>query len=272
MGLSEIRKEIHNLLPVERQWRILNTLKHSRSITVAELGEELAIGEATIRRDLQKLEDQGLLKRSHGGAVAIDGINAEIPLPIREFDQREEKDSIGKLAAGLIKDGDTIVLDSSTTCFSMIRHLHSVKKLTVITNGAKTAVELGKQGNIYVYSTGGIMREDAFSFIGDKAKDFLKDYFFDKVFFSARAISLERGITFSSQFEAELRKVMIHNSRYTCLLVDHTRFDRTAFYFLSDFRRIDMIITDREPPPEWKAFLAERNISVLFPEHPPPRP
>lgn len=254
------------MLTIERQAEILRLLKDKKSVTVVELGKLFNVGEATIRRDLEKLERQGFLERTYGGAVLLDSLNAEIHLAIREQEQKEEKDFIGQTAAAMIQDGDTVILDSSTTTATMITHLSDKKNLTVITNGAKTAVELAGM-NIAIHSTGGMLRENSLSFIGDHAKDFLKSYFVDKAFFSCRAVSMERGLTDSNQFEAELRKVMIHNCKQAFLLADHTKFGKVSFAHIANFEKIYMVITDKLPSSDWMKFFQDLHVELRFAEN-----
>ena len=130
----------------ERQQEIIKILKENKSASVAQLAKKLFIGEATIRRDLDKLEKQGLIKRTYGGAVWLEGLDSEIPLYIRENSNKFQKDLLGKAAAQLVNDGDIIIMDSSSTTHSIVKHLSHLKKLTVVTNGAKTRSEERRVG------------------------------------------------------------------------------------------------------------------------------
>ena len=138
------------MFTIERQQGIVNLLKAKRSLTVTELSQKFFIGEATIRRDLERLEKKGLLKRTYGGAVLLDGLDSEIPLSIREIEQKDAKDVIGHMATKFVEDGYIIIMDSSSTVLKMAPHLKGKSKLTVITNGAKTAVDLGELLHINV--------------------------------------------------------------------------------------------------------------------------
>ncbi len=120
-----VNKDGIDLLPLERRQQILDLIKKRKSITVAHLSKTFYVSEATIRRDLNKLEKENLIKRSYGGAVLVDGLNAEIPLSVRVSEQKSAKDIIGKLASQLVKDGDIIIVDSSSTTLKMIPYLAS---------------------------------------------------------------------------------------------------------------------------------------------------
>lgn len=130
------------MLTLERQQEILSLIKQRKSVSVAELSKRFFIGEASIRRDLDKLEKKGLVKRTYGGAVLVSGLDSEIPLFIREEEQRGAKQLIGQLAASLVEDDQIIFMDSSSTVLSMAPYLKGRQRLTVITNGAKAAVAL----------------------------------------------------------------------------------------------------------------------------------
>ncbi|MGE5558441.1 MAG: DeoR/GlpR family DNA-binding transcription regulator [Bacillota bacterium] len=253
------------MFTIERRQEILKVLRERKSATVFDLSRKFFIGEATIRRDLEKLEKAGLLKRTYGGAVLLEGLDSEIPLSIRETEQKDAKNLIGQLASGLVQDGDIIIMDSSSSTLKMAPYLKGKSKLTVITNGAKTAVELGELLHIKVYCTGGNLRENSLSFIGELAGRCIENFYADKVFFSCRAVSREKGLTDSNENEAVLRRIMIENSRKAILLCDHTKFDQVSFCKIGDFRLINALVTDKKPTGEWERFLNEKNVSLIHP-------
>ena len=252
------------MFPIERQQALIQILKEKKSATVADLSHVLFIGEATIRRDLEKLEKANLIQRTHGGAVLSEGLDLEIPLAVREVEQKSAKNVIGILAAQLVDDGDTIIIDSSSTALKMVSSLRGKERLTVITNGAKAAIELGESLHARVYCTGGILRENSLSFIGHQARTFIEDYSADYLFFSCRGLSIEKGLTDSSEDEAELRRVMAKNSQKVVLLCDHTKFDTIAFCKIFDFEFIHYLITDQKPDTRWIEFLTSKGIKILY--------
>jgi len=252
------------MFSIERQQQIMNLLKSKKSVTVAELSQKFYIGEATIRRDMEKLEKMGLIKRTYGGAVLLEGLDSEIPFVVRETEQKDAKDAIGRIAAGLVQDGEIIVMDSSSTTLMMVPYLKGKNRLTIITNGAKIAVELGEQLHTKVYCTGGMLRENSLSYIGELARKCIDNFFADKLFFSCRAISAEKGLSDSNEEEAELRKLMIRNCKKTVLMCDHTKFDQVSFCKICDFDRIDHIITDRKPSQQWIELFKERNVELAY--------
>ena len=252
------------MFTIERQQNIINLLKSKKSVTVTELSRKFFIGEATIRRDLEKLEKKGLLKRTYGGAVLLDGLDSEIPLSVREIEQKDAKDVIGHLAAQLVEDGDIIIMDSSSTVLKMVPHLKGKSKLTVITNGAKTAVDLGELLHAKVFCTGGMLRENSLSYVGELARRCVDSFYADTLFFSCRAISMEKGLSDISEDEAELRRLMIKNCKKVLLLCDSSKFDTVSFSKICDFDRINCIITDKKPSAPWIEYIKDKRAEIYY--------
>ncbi len=251
------------MLTLERRNGIFEYLKTNKSARIAELSKQFFIGEATIRRDLEKLEKQGLIKRTYGGAVLIQDINSEIPLAVREKEQQTSKDIIGRLAADLISDGDIIILDSSSTSNMLVSYLKHKTNLTVVTNGLKVATNLGENTTATVYCTGGKLRENSLSFAGAIARSSMKKIHAKTLFFSCRGVSGKNGATDPFVEEADLRKQMIESASKTVLLCDHTKFNQSAFYTICDFSKIDYFITDIKPPADLEEALVRCGVLVV---------
>jgi len=241
--------EQNDLIPAERQRQMLEYIRKHKSAGVSRLSQMMYINEATIRRDLNALEKTGLVKRTYGGAVLSEGIDSEIPLFVRDTENREKKEIIGERAANLVRDGDTLFLDSSSTTSRIIPHLSDRKGLKIITNGAKTTILLSKLA-CSVYCTGGRLRENSLSFIGQSAIDCLRNFYVDTAFFSCRGLSSEFGMTDSNEDEALLRRMMIEHSRKSYLLIDSTKLNKSSFYAISPLSSLTGIICDIELPPE----------------------
>ena len=251
------------MLNIERLDEILEYLKKYRSASVSDLSKKLHIGEATIRRDLEKLQSNGFVKRTYGGAVLIEGLDSEIPLYVREKDNIDAKDAIGKLAADLVQENSICILDSSSTTYLMIEYLKNRKNLTIITNGAKTAVSLSQLQQSKIFSTGGKLREFSLSYIGNTAQSFIENFYVDKLFFSCRALSIDKGILDSSEEEAELRKVMLKHCNQAILLADNTKFDNSAFYKICDLNKIHAVVTDKKLDTAYENFFKTHDISII---------
>lgn len=242
---------------VERRNKIMNMLYEKRSILVQEAAAAFNVTEETIRRDLKELESQGLLTRTHGGAILADDIRLETPLNIREGINISGKDIIGKYAAGLINDGDTILLDASTSSLYVAKHIKNKKNLTVITNAERVIVELSGCEDMTLISTGGILRRKSLSYVGRAAENTISNYYANKLFFSCKGFSPKRGLTDSNEQESEIRKTMIRCSNQVVFLCDHTKFDKVGYVNTAKLSDIDLIVTDEPFPVEWAEYGAE---------------
>jgi len=252
------------MLALERQNEIMTYLKKNKSASVEDLSRVFFIGPATIRRDLEKLEKANLIKRTYGGAVLLEGLNAEIPIFVREKEQTLSKERIGKLASQFVNDGDIIIMDSSTTTYAMIPYLLPKNDLTIITNGLKTAETLGTTLHTKVHCTGGKLRENSLSLVGPGARDFIKNISAQKFFFSCRGVSAQNGSMDSSEEEAELRRIMMEHSEQTYLLYDSSKFQKNAFYKICDFSKIDYSITDTCPPEDIMKQLEANHVAAIY--------
>ena len=199
--------------------------------------------EATIRRDLTLLENRGLIKRLHGGAVLIDEVSRELPLYMREQQNVEAKKEIAAQASRFIKDGQVIFLDASSTVMFLIKYFEAHKSLTIVTNGIKTAQELASL-NHKTYCTGGLMLHNSFAYVGDYAADFVRHFNADLFFFSSRGLSEDGRITDASSEETYIRKVMFEQSRQHIFLCDHSKHNTTYCYNLCTLAQTDAYITD----------------------------
>jgi len=250
----------------ERRQQIIDLLKKKKFIGVPDLAKTFFTSEATIRRDLDKLKKSGVLKRTYGGAVLIEGLDSPIPLVVREDERTEEKGFIAKTASKLISEGDVIIIDSSSTCAKMIPYLNTQRPKTVITNSPKTTIELAKTySDINIYSTGGFLRTSSLSYVGEPARNMISSLFVDILFFSCRGALLDIGLTDSSEEEAELKRVMLKHSKKKAVLLDSQKFEQSAFAKVCDFSEIDYLITEKPLSEEWTDFLVRSNVKILYP-------
>jgi DeoR/GlpR family transcriptional regulator of sugar metabolism len=254
------------MLSFDRRQELLEQLKERKTVRISEAAEQFHIGEATIRRDLEKLEKRGLARRIYGGAVLVEGLDAEIPMDVREKTEQSQKDVIGRLAAGLVEDSDVLILDSSSSILSMIGHLGSRKDLTIITNGLKAADFAGDLANAKVYCCGGRLRELSKSLVGMNARQFIRSHSAGKLFFSCRAVNQELGVCDSSDEEAELRQDMIASSGQVILLAAASKFNSSAFCRICGFDKIDTVVTDTVLTQEWEDHLKGFRIDHLYPK------
>ena len=188
------------MLAIERKNEILAILQKEQRVLVAELSLRYNVTEETIRRDLEKLEKEGYVKKTYGGAVLNKNSTTDMPLKIREKTNRKEKQKIAQKVASLIEEGECIMLDSSSTSLLIAQELKKKKKLTVITNSVEVLIELSGCEGIKAISTGGILRDSSLSLVGKAAQDVLSRYNVDKAVLSCKGIDIEKGVTDSRLF------------------------------------------------------------------------
>jgi DeoR family L-fucose operon activator len=232
------------MLAVERLREIEKRIKRDGSARVADLARELAVTEETIRRDLEKLENDRKLLRSHGGAVAMNGLQ-EDPHSERELRQALEKAAIARAAVTRIGEGDTLFIDASSTALELARIIPDMP-LTVLTNAIKVAVELTKKPHIRVICTGGALAPGSLSFYGPSAQKVLDDFYVGKLFLSCKGIDFKRGVSEANELLAELKQRAVARSTWRCLLADHTKFGVNGFAVFAALTDFNEIITDSE--------------------------
>lgn len=254
------------MLAIERKNSILETLQKEQRVLVSELSQAYGVTEETIRRDLDKLEKEGFVKKTYGGAVLNENTNIEMPLRIREKTNRKEKQTIAKLVAAMIEEGDSIILDSSSTSLMVAQELKDRKKLTVITNSLEVLIEFSKSKGVQVISTGGLLKSSTLSLIGKNAEKTLENFYVDKAIISCKGLDIKKGATDSSQDDAEIKRSMVSCSKQLILIADSTKFGTISFAKVLDFRRGDILVTDSLPDDAWKQRLAELGVIVVTEE------
>lgn len=253
------------MLVAERYEKIVELVNERGSIRVSELSDLCGVTEETIRRDLDRLEQAGRLRRSHGGAVSVKDQDSpgqpEVPYAEREIIRADDKRRIALEAIQLIAPGDRILLDASSTAWYMARQMPDIP-LTVLTNSIKVALELAGKEKIEVISTGGQLARRSLSYVGPLAERSLDAYHVDKLFLSCKGVHLERGISESNELQARIKHKMIGMADRVYVLADSSKFGVQAFTHVSDLSEVDAIVTDRRAPAELLQELAARGIAI----------
>jgi DeoR family transcriptional regulator of aga operon len=247
---------------------ILTALQDTGLVAVDALADQLRVSVVTIRRDLDVLEQQGLLRRTHGGAVSIEPLFYEPFKKDRSFlaqveRQANEKRRIGRAAAALINPGETIAITPGTTTAEIIRGLPLNSKITVVTNTANIAMELSKRKDINVFVTGGHLHGDWFSLVGPSAIRSLENMLIHTMFVGADGIDPEWGVSCFSADEAELNATMVRHSRRHIAVVDHTKLNVVANWRICDSTTLKTLITDTGAADELVAPYLKLGIEVL---------
>lgn len=252
------------MLAIERRNQILAKLQQESKVVVSDLSQQYNVTEETIRRDLEKLEQEGFAKKTYGGAVLKESLYTEVPYNVRKLTNIEAKKNIADLVEDLVEDGDRIMLDASSTALFIVKRLKSKKNLTIITNSIEIIIELADKTGFTVLSTGGTLKEGALSFIGYQAECMINSFHVDKAFISCKGIDKEHGLTDSNEMDVQVKKAMLRASKQKILIIDQSKFDKTSFVNIVDFDEMDMIITDKEPSESWKKTLQEANVEIKY--------
>ncbi|MCM3782740.1 DeoR/GlpR family DNA-binding transcription regulator [Neobacillus mesonae] len=253
------------MLVAERYAAIVQLVNERGSIRVSELSTLCQVTEETIRRDLDRLEKEGRLKRSHGGAVRIrlSSEHIETPYREREVTHAVEKRNIALEALKYIEPGDRILLDASTTAWYTARSMPDIP-LTVLTNSVRVVTELSSKKQIEVIATGGQFVSESMSFVGPLAERSLETYHVDKLFLSCQGVHLERGISETNELQARVKQKMIGMSDQIILLADSSKFGVQAFTHVSGLEKVSRIITNQDMSEGILRVLSERSIHVTI--------
>jgi DeoR/GlpR family transcriptional regulator of sugar metabolism len=247
----------------ERQKRIRQLIEENGQATVAELGAMFGVSEATIRRDLEELDRLGWIQREHGGALRTPPSASEPPILQRVTEQEAEKRRIGRVAAQLVQDGETIFLGSGTTTFEVARNLKGRENLTVITNALNIAIEILNHKGITLIVIGGWLRPSEMSMIGHITEQALKELRADRVFIGMHAIDIEAGLTNDYLPEVMTDRAIIEIASEVILVVDHTKFGRASNSFVTSVNSVNVIVTDDKVPQSSLHELEKLGIEVI---------
>ncbi len=228
----------------ERKERLLSLLSENGTMTTSALAHELYVSEATIRRDLAELERLGQVNRVHGGAEPLQHTDRQIPLTKRENQNELAKQNIAAKAVKLIRDGNTIFLDASSTVRRIIPLLGAFSGLTVVTNSPKGVLELAELG-IRTISTGGILLDQSIALVGRDAERVIRSINADIMFFSCRGVSEDGRLCDSSLDETSIRREMLMRAKVKCLCCDSRKFGNEYPFNICRTEDVDHIITER---------------------------
>jgi DeoR/GlpR family transcriptional regulator of sugar metabolism len=251
------------MLTIERQEEILTYMKQKNNVTVSELSNRFFMSEATIRRDLEKLEKLNLVKKTYGGAVLLGGLNSDTPLLLRETENNSFKEQIAHVSSQFIKDGITVFMDSSSTVAELIPYFADKRGVTIVTNALKTAVKLSEYNDLTLYCTGGKIRNKSVSVIGAAARNFYSQYYADIVFFSCRGLSTKEGITDSTDEDTEIKQQMLKTAKTKILLCDSTKLNRVYFSYICPVNAVDYIVLDSKASEESINALKSSGVHVI---------
>jgi DeoR/GlpR family transcriptional regulator of sugar metabolism len=242
----------------ERHKAILRLLSHDNKVSVLNLSTSLKVSGVTIRQDLRYLEEHGLLKKVHGGAV----LNKSDRISNRMAFNYEEKVKIAQKAAEFVSDGETIFIESGSVNALLAKELIKKKKVTILTSNIYIARELRKNKEINILIMGGLYQNQSESLVGKLTSLCIKHVNFSKAFIGIDGFSPEAGFTSRDMLRAETTSAIVEKSKKTFVLTDSTKFDKVALTKICSTADIDCLITDGIPA-EAKENLERNNIEVI---------
>ncbi len=250
---------------VSRRKKILERIKETGEVLVTDLSRDFEVSEVTIRNDLEHLERKNLLIRARGGAIHSEN-NVGIDQRVAEKNKihTEEKIAIGKKAALLVNDGDTIIIDSGSTTAEIARNMGNIKQLNVITNALNIANALMAYPSINVIIPGGYLRQNSMSLVGPLAEKNLRGFYVDKLFLSTDGFDTRQGIFTPNIDEAHLNSIMIEIAKEVILVTDSSKFKRKSLAFICTIDKITTVVTDEGIPDDDRKRLEEAGVEVLI--------
>ena len=249
----------------ERQEHIARIVEEHGRARVADLARQFDVSGVTIRKDLLVLESEQRVVRAHGGAIALDRSRPEVAFDIRERLQADEKLRIGVAGAALVHDGESIVMDASTTALSVARQIKARgawSQLTIITNGLRVASELAGHPGLTVLMLGGRVRWEALSVVGQLGDGLFSRINVQKAFLGAAGFTLESGLSDATDEEAQIKRSMVAAAREVIAIVDHTKWERAAFATFCPVDQVSVVLTDPAAPPAMVEALTTRGVEV----------
>jgi DeoR/GlpR family transcriptional regulator of sugar metabolism len=247
----------------ERRNNILVAIEQAGQLSVMDLSARFDVSEVTIRQDLQALSQQGVLLRTRGRALAT-SVMPEFSFDVRQQQQAAQKVRIGQTAAGLVRHGDTIILDASTTTQAIIPHLKNLSELTVITNSLKAAMILLDAPQIHVILPGGNLRRESISLVGQLQDDLLEGINVQIGFFGARGVTVEEGLTDVNLGEVTMKRAMVERCRRVVGVVDSRKWGNIATATFATLAQIDTLITDEAGPEDLICEIRQRGVEVIL--------
>lgn len=252
------------MLAIERRNAILSKLNLDGKVIVSQLSCEFDVTEETIRRDLEKLDKEGLVKKTYGGAVLVQNFNTDLPHSVRKRANVESKQKIAEKISGLFHDGDCIMIDASSTALSILKYIKKLKNITLITNSVEALIDLSDKDDWTVFSTGGKLKRGSLSLVGPSAEKTIRAFHVDYAICSSKGIDIARGITDSNEKDSEMKQAIFDSAENKILVIDSSKFDKISLIKVCDVNDVDIIATDTEPSSNWVEYLKSKNVDLIY--------
>ena len=252
------------MLAIERRNEILAKLLVEGKVIVSDLSRAYNVTEETIRRDLEKLENDGLAKKTYGGAVRNESLNVDVPYNVRKQANVLGKQHIASIIASMVDDGDYLVLDASTTALSAVKSIMHKRKITLITNSIEILLELANKTDWNILSTGGVLKEGGLSLVGYQAERMIGSFHVDLAVCSCKGLDMEMGITDSNERDAEIKKAFFKAAKRKVLAADSTKFEKISFVQIANLQDVDVVVTDERPSEAWIQHLSGSGVELMY--------
>ena len=253
------------MVPEDRKKRILHLLEEQNYLTVEEIAGKLYVSPPTIRRDLKAMDEEGIIRRTHGGASYISSERREFPFDLRNRTCIEEKRTLGRMAVELINDNDHLFIDTGSSCYAMVEALPSDLGLTVLTNCIPTLQILSQNPRLVLECPCGQYNSQHRSICGPDASRFIRTRYAHYYFASATGISAENGVSLLSSMDLEVKQAMMSKAKKTVLLMDHSKINKSYYYKAFEISDVDILITDRALPDNLDRICRENGVKVITP-------
>jgi len=255
-------------IPEKRRIDIRELIEKETSISVEKIADVFGISFITVRRDLQKLQEQGYIKKVHGGAIIKSGFTLEPVFEIQKELYIKEKQRIAFEAVKRINDGDSIIIESGSTCLAMVKFLTEKNNLRISTAGVSVAIELLKlvqlRKDFEACACGGIIREGSSTYVGPHAVSYFRNLNVDIAFIGSVAISFTKGLSTATQFDAEIVKAITKCAKRVIVLADSSKFGKESYINFLPFKNITEIITDSNIKIEAKENLLRQGVRLAI--------
>lgn len=250
------------MLAVERRKIILELLQNEGKAEIYQLRSFFDVSDETLRRDLDQLCQEGLAVKCYGGATLNENAR-DVSFNLRKTQNPAEKMKIAESVVGLVADGDSIILDASSTAVYTAKMLKKKKELTIVTNSMEVMAELSET-DFTVISTGGRLSGPFLAFTGGQALASLSSFYVNKLIFSCKALSISGGIYDSTSDFADVKQAMLKSAKTKILAVDGAKFDRNSFAKIASLSDIDVLVTDKKPSAAWVDALSACEVEAVF--------
>jgi DeoR family transcriptional regulator, aga operon transcriptional repressor len=251
------------MLKADRMAAILEHIAQAGSVDVTRISADLSVSAATLRRDLKALQDQGLLVRTHGGAVAS-GVGFELPLRHRAARRQPQKRSIGRLAASLVPEGAVVGMTGGTTATEVARALRNDAGITVVTNALNIAADLVLRPSMRIVVVGGAARHASYELVGPAAESMIEHYHLDVSFIGVDGLTVQEGCSTYDELEAHTDHAFIRRARRTVVIADSSKLGKRTFARICRTDEIADLVTDADADPDFLTGLREAGVNVLI--------